>query len=128
MIVKRNGQYGFKKETEQHHDRPDRHIAILRTLKGGGQHISNGECRTATQNIRNHLVQFTVSHAMGDIYTQGRLLLDSVGQDFEQRSNILWKSRCSCDRAGMLIESKWNRLLCWYCSQQLSILSCPVQA
>lgn len=36
MIVKQNGQYGFKKETEQHHDRPDRYIAILRTLKGGG--------------------------------------------------------------------------------------------
>lgn len=95
VIVKGKDEYDYEKETEQHPVRPDHQVAMVRILEGGGFQISNG---TEIQNDNNHLVLFTVSHAMADIYTLcdvGRLLLDSIGQSTKQNTNFVWGTEVS---------------------------------
>lgn len=95
VFVKRKGEYNYEEETDHHPDRPDHHVAMLRVLEGGGWHIND---ETNIKNDNNHLILFTVSHAMADIYTLcdvGRLLLDFIGQDPMQLSNFTWGNEVS---------------------------------
>lgn len=78
--VKAKDTYDWSVESDGHPDRPDNHVAMLRVLEQGGRLIDG------TIDGSAHLVMFTVSHAMADIYTLcdvGRLMLEALGKPEE---------------------------------------------
>lgn len=78
VVVKSKGEYDFEQETANHPDRPDQHVCMLRILEDGGRLIKDD---AKPGEDLGHLVLFTISHSMADIYTlcdMGRMVLEAV--------------------------------------------------